>query len=345
MKAWRTYAYGDMRLEDVPEPVPTGDWVKVRIRVAQPSITEIALFNGERTYAHQLVDKALARGPAQLFGHEFSGEVVALGTSVATLRIGDRVAARGSHPEGIVGFDYPGAFAEFGIFPETLFVTLPPHVDDSEGAAIQPLTDAVAAVHAASIRLGDVVAVIGQGSMGLGCLQVARTAGASRVIAIARREQALEMAARLGADHVVNATREDPVEAVRDLTGGLGADVVFETAAGPLTRGLSGAATVQQAGAMTRPGGTVVAVAFTEGAMPVPLDVYRARGLRIAYPSLLDRRLFETTLHLVATGRVKLRPTITCVLEGLEQLPNAFEMTTHKSRHGLVNPAQIRISR
>jgi L-iditol 2-dehydrogenase len=121
--------------------------------------------------------------------------------------------------------------------------------------------------------------------------------------------------------------------------------VVFETAAGPLARGLSGSATVQQAGAMARPGGTVVAVAFTEGAMPVPLDVYRARGLRLVYPSLLDRRLFETTLQFVATGRVQLRPTITCVLDGLEQLPNAFAMTADKARHGLINPAQIRISR
>jgi threonine dehydrogenase-like Zn-dependent dehydrogenase len=345
VKAWRTYAYADMRLEEVPEPEPSGNWVKVRIKVAQPSITEIALFNGERTYAHQLIEKALARGPAQLFGHEFSGEVVALGDEVTTLRRGDRVAARGSHPDGIVGFDYPGAFAEFGVFPESLFVTLPAHVDDSEGAAIQPLTDAVAAVHAASLQLGDVVAVIGQGSMGLGCLQVARTAGAGITIAIARRDQALEMARRLGADHLVNAAREDPVEAVQRLTGNCGADVVFETAAGPLTRGLSGAATVQQAGAMTRPGGTVVAVALTEGAMPVPLDVYRARGLRLVYPSLLDRRMFETTLHLVATGRVQLRPTINCVLEGIEQLPQAFAMTADKARHGLINPAQVRISR
>jgi threonine dehydrogenase-like Zn-dependent dehydrogenase len=345
VKAWRIYGYGDMRLEDVAEPVAQHDWVKVRIRIAQPSITEIALFNGERTYAHQLIDKALARGPAQLFGHEFSAEVVALGDRVTTLRVGDRVAARGSHPEGIVGFDYPGAFAEYGVFPESLFVTLPPHVDDSEGAAIQPLTDAVAAVHAAALRLGDVVVVIGQGSMGLGCLQVARTAGAGRLIAIARREQALAMAQQLGADHVIDAAHEDPVEAVRRLTNEQGADVVFETAAGPLARGLSGSATVQQAGAMARPGGTVVAVAFTEGAMPVPLDVYRARGLRLVYPSLLDRRLFETTLQFVATGRVQLRPTITCVLDGLEQLPNAFAMTADKARHGLINPAQVRISR
>jgi threonine dehydrogenase-like Zn-dependent dehydrogenase len=333
-----------MRLEDVPEPEPLPGWVKVRIRIVQPSITEIALFHGERTYGHQLIETALARGPSLLFGHEFSGEVVAVGEGVTSLRTGDRVAARGSHPDGIVGFDYPGAFAEYGVFPASLFVALPAHVDDSEGAAIQPLTDAVAAVHAAGMRLGDSVVVIGQGSMGLGCLQAARTSGAGITIAIARREQTIAMSASLGADHVVNATQDDPVAAVRALTGG-GADVVFETAAGPPTRGLSGDATLQQAGAMARTGGTVVPVAFTEGAMPIPLEVYRARGLRIAYPSLLDRRLFETTLRLVASGRVRLRPTISCILDGIEQLPTALAMTADKARHGLVNPAQVRISR
>jgi threonine dehydrogenase-like Zn-dependent dehydrogenase len=344
MKAWRTHGYGDMRLEDLPEPEPRPGWVKVRIRVAQPSVTEVALFNGERTYACELIEKALARGPSQLFGHEFSGEVVALGDGVETLQVGDRVAARGSHPDGIVGFDYPGAFAEYGVFPESLFVALPAHVDDSEGAAIQPLTDAVAAVHAASIRLGDVVAVIGQGSMGLGCLQVARTAGAGLTIAIARRDASLAVAAELGADVVINTTREDPVEAVMRITGGSGADVVFETAAGPAARGLSGNSTIRLAGNMARPEGTVVAVAFTEGSMPLPLDVYRARALRLAYPSILDRRLFETTLRLVAKGRVRLGPTITCILEGLERLPDAFALTADKAAHGLINPAQVRVS-
>jgi threonine dehydrogenase-like Zn-dependent dehydrogenase len=345
MKAWRMYGYGDMRLDDVPEPEPRRGWVKVRIRVVQPSITEVALFNGERTYAYELLERALARAPVQLFGHEFSGEVVALGPEVTTLTVGDRVAARGSHPDGIVGFDYPGAFAEVGVFPESLFVTLPSHVDDSEGAAIQPLTDAAAAVHAARLELGDVVAVIGQGSMGLGCLQVARAAGAGVTVAIARRDEALAISTSLGADVVVNATREDPVEAVRRLTGGRGADVVFETAAGPATRGLSGDATIRQAGAMVRDEGTVVAVAFTEGAMALPLDVYRARALRVVYPSLLDRRLFETTLRLVASGRVRLKPTIGCVLDGIERVPDAFAMTAEKARHGLINPAQVRVSR
>jgi len=341
MRAWRLHGPGDLRLAALPHPVPKPGWVKVRIRCVQPSITECLLLSGERTYGHALIERALAQGPAQAFGHEFSGEVVALGDGVTTLSLGDRVAARGSHPEGIVGFDYPGALAEYGVFPASLFVRLPDHVSDSEGAAIQPLSDAVAAVHAANIRLGDVVVIIGLGSMGLSCLQVARTAGAGRVIAIARRPEALALAKALGADEVLDATSVDTVEAVRTLTGGVGADVVIETAGGPITQGLAGNETLIQAGRMLRDEGTVVGVAFDGEATQLPYGVFRFRAIRFVYPSLLTRRLFETTVQLVASGRVQLKPLITCRLDGLEQVPEAFLRTARKSQYGLINPAQV----
>ena len=144
MKAWRIYGWGDMRLDDVPEPLVRPGWVKARIRTVQPSITETLLFDGIKTYGFGKIEQAMAAGPAQVFGHEFSAEVVEAGAGVTALRPGMRVAARGSHPDGIVGFDYPGALAEYGLFPESLLCPLPDHVSDSEGAAIQPLTDAAA---------------------------------------------------------------------------------------------------------------------------------------------------------------------------------------------------------
>jgi threonine dehydrogenase-like Zn-dependent dehydrogenase len=344
MRAWRLHGWGDLRLESVPTPEPKPGWVKVRIRCVQPSITECLLLNGERTYGHALIERALARGPAQAFGHEFSGEVVALGAGVTDLQVGDRVAARGSHPEGIVGFDYPGALADYGVFPASLFVRLPPEVSDSEGAAIQPLSDAVAAVHAAHIRLGDVVVIVGLGSMGLACLEVARFAGASRVVAIARRAEVLALARQLGADDVIDAASCDPVEAVRAITAGAGADVVIETAGGPVSQGLAGNETLVQAGRMLRDEGTVVGVAFDGEATQLPYGVFRFRAIRFVYPSVLTRRLFETSVHMVASGRVQLKPLITCVLPGIEQVPEAFARTAQKSRYGLINPAQVVIT-
>jgi threonine dehydrogenase-like Zn-dependent dehydrogenase len=334
-----------MRLDEVPEPAVKPGWVKARIRVVQPSITETLLFQGQRTYGHALIERALAAGPAQVFGHEFSAEVIEIGAQVTNLECGDRVAARGSHPEGIVGFDYPGALAERGTFPASLLAVLPVHVSDSEGAAIQPLTDAAAAVDAADIGPADVVVVIGLGSMGLATLQLASAAGAARVIAVARRGAVLELSRRLGADVTINATRCDPVQSVRELTRGRGADVVFEAAGGPVAQGLAGNATLIQAARMVRDNGKVVGIAFDGEAATLPYAEFRPRSIRYLFPSILTRRLFEETVQLVATGRVDLRPMITCVLDGLDKVPEAFALTANKADHGLINPAQVIVSR
>jgi threonine dehydrogenase-like Zn-dependent dehydrogenase len=231
------------------------------------------------------------------------------------------------------------------VFPESLLAPLPDHVSDSEGAAIQPLTDAVAAVHAARIELGEAVAIIGQGSMGLACLQVAAASGAGLVIGIARRDPVLEISRAVGAHVTINASRDDPVEAVRALTGGRGADVVFETAGGPPEQGLAGNATLIQAARMLRDNGRVVGVAFDGEAAVLPYAEFRQRSIRYLFPSMLDRRLFEASVTMVAAGRVNLKPMITRVLDGIDKVPEAFELTANKARHGLINPAQVIISK
>ena len=344
MRAWRVHGYGDMRLDGVRDPEPGEGWVVGDVRVVQPSITETLLFHGHQTYLHAQVAAQIAAGPAALFGHEFSGVVSALGGGVTELAVGDRVAARGSHPEGIVGFDYPGAFAERITVPASLLARIPAHVSHSEGAAVQALTDAVAAVDAAGPLTGRSVVVIGQGAMGLSCLQVARARGAETVIAVARREASLRLSRLGGATHTIDVTREHPVDAVRRLTEGRGADVVFETAGGPVEQGLAGDETLAQAAAMVRDAGTVVGVAFHGDGTFLPYRLFRFRGLRYLFPSLMDRRLFEDTVQLLASGAVDVKPMVTHVLHGLEQVPEAFALTADKSRHGLINPAQVVVS-
>lgn len=344
MKAWITHGYGDMRLAEIAVPDPKPGWVRVRILVTQPSITEILLFQGERTYGHDIIARRMAEGPAQLFGHEFSGQVTAIGDGVTDLAVGDRVAARGSHPEGIVGFDYPGSFAEEGVFPASLFVKLPRTVSDGAGAAIQALTDCVSAAHAAAPQLDETAVVIGLGAMGFGCLQAGRAAGAGRMIAIGRRREALDMALALGADVAIDATQEDPVAAVRALTGGRGADIVFECAGGPVSRGLSGNATMVQAAEMACQEGRVIGLAFDGDAAMLPYAAFRFRSIRFAFPAVLTRALFEATVRIVADGRVKLDPLVGHPIFGLDKLPQAFEMTADKRRNGLFNPVQIRVA-
>jgi threonine dehydrogenase-like Zn-dependent dehydrogenase len=344
MKAWRVHAYGQASVDDVPEPVVKPGWVKVKVRVAQPSITECLLFNGEKTYLHGLVADVLKQGPGQLFGHEFSGVVTELGEGCHTLKVGQRVAARGSHPEGFCGFHFAGAFAEYVTVPESMMAPLPDNVSDSEGAVIQVLTDSVAGVHAAQMVLGDVAVVLGQGAIGLTCMQVARVSGAGLVIAVARRDSTLEMSRRMGADIVINTTREDVVARVREITGGLGADVVFETAGGPPEQGLAGDETMRQAMQMVRDSGRIVGMAYTGDGAFLPYAAFRGRSLRMLFPSQLDQRLFQTTINLVASGRVDVKSLVSRSVDGLDKVTEAFEMTANKAKYGLINPAQVVIS-
>lgn len=341
MLGWRVHAYGDLRLEELPQPHPRPGWVVVRVCVVQPSITETLLFEGARTYLHEQVASLLAQGPQPLFGHEFSGVVTALGDGVTRLAVGDRVAARGSHPAGIVGFDMPGAFAEYIEVPATLLGRLPASVSFSEGAVVQALTDAVAAVDAAGDLTGRSVVVIGQGAMGLSCLQAARAAGAARVIAIARRAQSLALAGQLGADLCIDASQCDPVAAVREATSGRGAEVVFETAGGPPEQGLAGDATLEQAARMVCDAGTVVGVAFHGEGTFLPYRLFRFRGIRYLFPSLMSEAIFQRTLAWLGDGLIDVRPMVTHVLSGLENVPEAFRLTARKSEYGLVNPAQV----
>jgi threonine dehydrogenase-like Zn-dependent dehydrogenase len=345
MKAWLTHDYGDMRLEEIDEPSPKPGWVKLQILVAQPSITEILLLEGEKTYGHDIIARRLKNGPAQLFGHEFSGRVVQNGRGAAKFAIGDRVAVRGSHPEGIVGFDYPGAFAEYGVFPESLLSRVPNQIGDSEAAAIQPLTDSVAAVHAGEIKLGDIVVVIGLGAIGMGCLQVARASGAAMTIGVAKRAESLSMARQLGADVTIDSTAQNAVETLLKLTGGRGADVVFECAGGPVSLGLAGNAALEQAAQMVRDQGCIVGVAFDGDAAILPYSTFRFRSIRYRFPSILSQKLFDATVGLVASGKVQLAPLIDTVLGGIESLPEAIKRTANKKQYGLINPAQIRISK
>src|SRR5262249_18501184 len=124
----------------------------------------------------------------------------------------------------VIGFDLPGCFCELAILPEIALVGVDDRISDSEAACLQSLSDSVAPVATARIQIGDSVAIFGQGSMGLECLQVARLSGAGQVITVDVREESCRMSRELGADHAIDASQKDPVAAIQQLTGGNGAD-------------------------------------------------------------------------------------------------------------------------
>ena len=359
MKAWRFYAFGDMRLDEVPEPVCEPGHVVAAPLCVQPSVTEAQLAFGIPTLAFENIKRRLeTEAPVQLFGHEFCARVIEVGEGVTRFRPGDRVAARAKLPCGtcpfcldgrnhlcrkgpIIGFQLPGCFAERALLPEIALVHVDDRISDSEAACLQSLSDSVAAVETAGIGIGDSVAIFGQGSMGLECLQIARTSGAGLIVTVDVRDEACQVSRELGADVAINARDADPVKLIRELTGENGADVVFECAGGSPKQGLAGTRSLRQAIESVRSGGKLIGVSWFGAPMELDVDFLRERSLRFLFPDISTLAHLEHTVRLVATGRVRLKPTITHVLHGLESVPQAFEITANKGKYQAINPAQV----
>lgn len=362
MRAWRFYGFNDMRLDELPEPKLQPRHVLAEILVVQPSVTEAQLAAGIRTLAFERIRHRLeTEAPVQLFGHEFCARILETGPGVTRFKPGDRVAARAKLPcercplcesgrshlcrEGpIIGFQLPGCFSERALLPEIALTLVGDRISDNEAACLQSLSDSVAAVETAEIRIGDSVVIYGQGSMGLECMQIARVSGAGKIVTVDVREEACAISSELGADRAINAAHEDPQEIIRDLTGGNGADIVFECAGGSPKQGLAGAQTVQQAIGSVRSGGKIVGVSWFGVPLELDVDLLRERSLRYVFPDISTLQHLEHTANLVESGRVRLEPMITHVLDGLEEVPKAFEITANKGRFKAINPAQVRVS-
>ena len=358
MKAWRFYGFNDMRLDDVPEPVCSPGNVLVEPLCVQPSVTEAQLAQGIPTLAFDRIRRRLeTEAPVQLFGHEFCARILEI-HGASRFRPGDRVAARAKLPCGgcslcrsersdlcrkgpVIGFDLPGCFSEVASLPEIALVKVDDRISDSEAACLQSLSDSVAAVETAQLGMGDAVVILGQGSMGLECLQVARLSGAGLLITVDVRDEACQVSRELGADHALNARTCDVIPAIRDLTGGNGADVVFECAGGSPKQGLAGYQTLLQAIEAVRSGGKLVGVSWFGGPLQLDVDLLRERSLRYLFPDISTQAHLEHTVRMVASGRIHLKSTITHVLSGIESVPRAFEITANKGKHKAINPAQV----
>lgn len=237
MRAVRFSGQGrPLAVEDVPRPQAGPGEVVVDVAAAGVCGTELHFLDG-------LLSPA--KTPITL-GHEVAGVVVEVGEGVEDLVVGDRVAVHYFHscgrcrrctggddhlcdaPLGFLAFVTDGGFAEAVVVPARSAVPVPDGLDLVEAAPL--CCSAATAVHAtreAGVRDGDVAVVMGTGGVGLALVQVLRLAGA-RVLAVSRGAARRDLALELGAEAALDPTTEDVAARVRELTGGDGADVVFE---------------------------------------------------------------------------------------------------------------------
>lgn len=260
---------GDLRLiEREPVALRPED---VRVAVGSAGIcgTDLHVYGG-------MVFGRAATEPIS-FGHEFAGRVVEIGSAVTSVAVGDRVTAIPNTPCGKCGLCRSGrahvcqnrvtlrsgAWAPSLALPEQNVFHLPGEVSDRIGALTEPLACAVRAVDRSDLRSGDRVCVIGAGPIGLFVLAVARASGARTVIVSEPRRYRQDLARQMGADVVLDPHETDLATAVRDLTDGVGADVVYEAVGHP--------ATIAQAVGCAAPGATLVIVGVTDAAAQVAI--------------------------------------------------------------------------
>lgn len=276
---------------------------------------------------HMTEDAGYGKGPGTVLGHEFAGEVVALGYGVEGLRTGDLVSVSplrscGQCAACIAGevawcgqFGLQeGGYAEFAVTRPNQCVKLPQQLSLADGAIVEPLAVARHGVMLSGIKPGDKILVLGAGPIGLAVAYWARRAGASRVvlqdIAGWQRERAIEMGA---SDFIVD--REDPVGASTRALGGL-ADIVFECVGVP---GL-----IAQAVQQVRPRGTILLLGLCN--MPDTFNSFAmlSKEIRLVTSAFFTRGEYEASLDALERGSLEPRALVTDTIS-LTQTPDVFE--------------------
>jgi alcohol dehydrogenase len=270
------------------------------------------------TDLHILKGDVPAVTDGRILGHEAVGTVEAVGSSVKTVKAGNRVLVscitscgtcrycRDGHAGQclggggwILGHKIDGTQAEYVRVP---FADLSTHLVPREVADedILMLADILPTAYEVGVlnggvQPGDVVAIVGSGPIGLSAITGARLFSPSHIVAIDLADSRLEAAKSLGADIVVNNGREDPLEVVRSLTGGLGADVAIEAVGVP--------ATFELAVELSRPGGRIANIGVHGAPATLHLEDQWIRNITIT-TGLVDAYSTPTLLRLVTSGQV-----------------------------------------
>ena len=312
-----------LTVEELPTPTPGAGEVLVKVKYCAVCGTDV------HGFLYDIVP------PGSVMGHEWCGTIAKPGPGVTTWKEGDRVIFGGGTPPPGKGsamrsdprFNYRErgladgrlrAYAEYTLTEEWELTAIPDGVSDEEAALCEPCSVSVHAVRTSALRLGDSVAVLGAGPIGLLTVQTAKAAGAGKIFVSEPAPARAKAARKLGADQVIDPNSEDVVSRIVSLTNGLGPHVVFDCA------GLG--STLDDAMNMARRSGQVVLVALPwKGASLSPVD-WMAREVGLVTSFGLDPSDFRTSLDLIQSGKVSIEPLLSeASFVPLEGIQEAFE--------------------
>ena len=324
-----------LEITEVPTPEPGAGEILVKVAACGVCHTDLHYIDhGVPTF----------KDPPMILGHEPSGIVAKASADVKNFKEGDKVLlpavltcgycvncrrGRENICDNMIMFGnhVDGAYAEYVIAPAKDAIPMPDDVPLEEGSII---ADAIstpyhAVVIRGQVKAGDNVVVFGCGGVGINAVQVAAAVGAS-VIAVDIVPEKLEMARKLGAQAVVNASKEERIDkTIKKLTGG-GADVSFEAIGNPKT--------IQDAFACIRKGGRTVVIGYTNKNVELPAskimffeqEIIGSLGCRpVDYPKIIE---------MARTGKIKLKELVTGRFP-LEKINDAFDLLRNNDPHAL----------
>jgi L-iditol 2-dehydrogenase len=316
MKALILKAYNELVYEDSPEPSLEPGEVLVRVAACGICGSDV----------HGVDGSTGRRVPPIIMGHEAAGSIAACGPGVGNWQVGDRVTfgcvihcahcfycQRGELElcenrrwlgVSIPGFRKQGAFAEYVAVPQQILFRLPAELSYERAAMMEPLTIAAHALARTPLAIYDTVAVIGSGMIGLLVVQLLKLAGAGRIVAVDIDDRRLALAGSFGATHLLRSDRDDVPAAVRALSHGRGADVVFEA--------VGTGSTVGMAVACTRKGGSLTLIGNLATKVELPLQEIVIGELTLHGTTNASTE-WDACLQMVSDGAVNVDELISAV--------------------------------
>jgi 2-desacetyl-2-hydroxyethyl bacteriochlorophyllide A dehydrogenase len=292
-------------VREVPEPVLDKDDVLIKVHYCGICGSDLEVY---------------ATGASIRVGHEYSGDIVEIGSDVKEWRAGDRVVVQPRRPCGKCywckrGYEiglceqfyaellrYGGALATYAKAKHDQLYRIPDKLSYEHATMVQPTATPLYAIKDSGMHVGATVAVLGLGPMGQLTVRLAKMAGAKAVYATEVSRVRIELA-KDAADEVMNASEMDPVDRILELTDGRGADVVFECSGNP--------SATQQSLALARNGGTIVFVGICMDWVNMPVSKIALKGLSLKGLVAYTESEFAAALDIIKERRIDVASLIT----------------------------------
>lgn len=343
MKAAVLYGNEDIRYDEYPTPEVKPGTVKVKVRATGICGSDVprVLHNGAHFY------------PVVL-GHEFSGDVVEIGEGVTNVKVGDTVSGAPLVPclkcsdcqngnyslckhYSFIGSREQGSFAEYVVMPAINAVKYDASIPYEQAAMFEPSTVALHGVMCNDYQGGEYVAVLGGGTIGIFTMQWAKIFGSKKIVVFDIDDGRLALAKRLGADAVINTTKENYLQEAMEITEGKGYGYVFEAAGNTATMHMAFGVAANKAHVCFI-GTPHVDMTFTPKQWEnMNRKEFKLTGSWMSYSAPFPGREWELTAHYFATGQLKFDPEFIYKKFPMAKADEAFALYKNASQvHGKI---------